>query len=116
MTGKTPVALLVFGMCTVAHFRVRSETGARLSLLVLAVATAAIALVAFLLDLLVNDPVSVAAMLVIVVLAAILDLGWKRVRDRGGAPSAPASTIAPRAAQEDGDPSAPGEGGPAPSR
>ena len=35
------VALLVFGMCTVAHFRVRSETGARLSLLILAVTTAA---------------------------------------------------------------------------
>ena len=38
------VALLVFGMCTVAHFRVRAETGARLSLLILAVTTAAIAL------------------------------------------------------------------------
>ena len=67
------VALLVFGMCTVAHFRVRSETGARLSLLILAVTTAGIALVAFLLDLIVNDPVSVAAMLVIVILAVILD-------------------------------------------
>jgi hypothetical protein len=33
-----------------------------------------IALLAFLLDLIVNDPVSVAAMLVIVILAVILDL------------------------------------------
>jgi Ca2+/Na+ antiporter len=73
------VALLVFGMCTVAHFRVRSETGARLSLLILAVTTAGIALIAFLLDLIVNDPVSVAAMLVIVILAVILDFAWKRV-------------------------------------
>jgi uncharacterized membrane protein YwzB len=61
-------------MCTVAHFRGRFETGARLSLLILAVTTAGIALVAFLLDLIVNDPVSVAAMLVIVILAVILDL------------------------------------------
>jgi hypothetical protein len=44
------------------------------SLLILAVTTAGIALLAFLLDLIVNDPVSVAAMLVIVILAVILDL------------------------------------------
>ena len=82
-------------MCTVAHFRVRAETGARLSLLILAVATAAIALAAFLLDLIVNDPVSVAAMLVIVVLAVILDLSWKRIRARRGHESDPAHTVAP---------------------
>jgi amino acid transporter len=35
---------------------VRAETGARLSLLILAVATAGIALAAFLLDLIVNEP------------------------------------------------------------
>ena len=67
-------------MCTVAHFRVRIETGARLSLLVLAGATAAIALAAFLLDLVVNDPPSVLAMLVIVVLAIVMDLSWKHAR------------------------------------
>jgi hypothetical protein len=68
--------------CTVAHFRVRSETGARLSLLILAVTTAGIALVALLLDPIVDDPVSVLAMLVIVILAIILDVTWKRVRAR----------------------------------
>ena len=104
------VALLVFGMCTVAHFRVRSETGARLSLLILAVTTAGIALVAFLLDLIVNDPVSVAAMLVIVILAVILDFSWKRLRTRRELASNPARTIT-----EDGggDTSPSGTSGPA---
>jgi L-asparagine transporter-like permease len=101
------VALLIFGMCTVAHFRVRAETGARLSLLILAVTTAGIALVAFLLDLIVNDPVSVAAMLVIVILAVILDFSWKRVRARRAQVSDPRRRVAPPAAKEGGgDPSA----------
>ena len=109
------VALLVFGMCTVAHFRVRSETGARLSLLILAVTTAGIALVAFLLDLIVNDPVSVAAMLVIVILAVILDFGWKRVRARRTPAADPAHGIAPTPVDETGgDPSPTEHGGSAP--
>lgn len=100
------VALLIFGMCTVAHLRVRSETGARLSLLILALATAAIALAAFLLDLIVNDPVSVAAMLVIVVLAVILDVSWKRVRARRAQVSDPTHGVAhPPAERGGGDPS-----------
>jgi hypothetical protein len=54
--------------------RSRARTVSQVSLLILAVTTAGIALLAFLLDLIVNDPVSVAAMLVIVILAVILDL------------------------------------------
>jgi hypothetical protein len=86
----------------------------RAVLLVLAVASAAIVLVAFLLDLIVNDPVSVAAMLVIVVLAVVLDLVW-RVRDRRGPASAPTNTIPPRTTEEGGDTSAAGYQGPVPS-
>jgi amino acid transporter len=108
------VALLIFGMCTVAHFRVRSETGARLSLLILAVTTAGIALAAFLLDLIINDRASVAAMLVIVLLAVILDLAWKRARAQRAHVSGPAPTVAPSAVEETGsDPSHPEQGGPA---
>jgi amino acid transporter len=107
------VALLVFGMCTVAHFPVRSETGARLSLLILAVTTAAIALLAFLLDLIVNDPVSVLAMLVIIILAVILDLAWKRARARRNPALTPGSGVASPAAEEGGsDPSPTEQGGP----
>jgi amino acid transporter len=108
------VALLVFGMCTVAHFRVRSETGARLSLLILAVTTAAIALIAFLIDLIINDPVSVVAMLVIVALAVILDFWWKRARGRRDQTSNPMTASAPPVADAgSGDQSTPEPGGPA---
>jgi hypothetical protein len=86
----------------------------RAVLLVLAVASAAIVLVAFLLDLIVNDPVSVAAMLVIVVLAVVLDLVW-RARDGRGPASAPTNTIPPRTTEEGGDTSAAGHQGPVPS-
>ena len=91
--------------------RSRRPTRGELFLLVLAVASAAIALVAFLLDLIVNDPVSVAAMLVTVVLAVVLDLVW-RVRDRRGPTSAPTNTIPPRTTEEGGDTSAAGYQGP----
>jgi hypothetical protein len=86
----------------------------RRAVLLVAVASAAIALVAFLLDLIVNDPVPVAAMLVIVVLAVVLDLVW-RVRDRRGPASAPTNTIPPRTTEEGGDTSAAGYQGPVPS-
>ena len=74
------VALLVFMMATAAHLRVRSETGASLTLLILAVLTCGIALVAFLISTIINDPGSVIAMLVIVLIGVIADLSWKRVR------------------------------------
>ena len=74
------VALAVFGLVTVAHLRVRSETGASLTLLILAVLTCGIALVAFLISTIINDPGSVIAMLVIVLIGVIADLTWKRVR------------------------------------
>ncbi|MEV4604135.1 APC family permease [Amycolatopsis sp. NPDC049253] len=74
------VALLVFMMATVAHFRVRANTGASLTLLILAVLTCGIALLAFLISTVVNDPASVVAMLVIIILSVIMDLSWKRVR------------------------------------
>jgi hypothetical protein len=86
----------------------------RRAVLLVAVASAAIALVAFLLDLIVNDPVPVAAMLVIVVLAVVLDLVW-RVRDRRGPTSAPTNTIPPRTTEEGGATSAAGYQGPVPS-
>jgi amino acid transporter len=109
------VALLVFGMCTVAHFRVRAETGARLSLLILAVTTAGIALIAFLLDLIINDPISVAAMLVIVILAVILDFAWKHVRGPRAPATDPAHDIAASVDETGGEPSPTEHGGPAAS-
>jgi L-asparagine transporter-like permease len=72
-------ALLVFMLVTVAHFRVRSDTGARVWILVLALATAGIAFVTFVLTTLVTEPGTVAALVVILLLSVALDFGWKRV-------------------------------------
>ncbi|MET7990875.1 APC family permease [Amycolatopsis sp. NPDC005232] len=100
------VALLVFMMATVAHFRVRANTGASLTLLILAVLTCGIALVAFLISTVVNDPGSAVAMLVIIVLGVIMDLSWKRVRANRDA-VAPPTTAPPDREPGEAPPSEP---------
>jgi amino acid transporter len=75
------VALAVFGLVTVAHFRVRKVTGANIGVLVLALATIAIALLAFVFTELIHDPASMIALLVIVLLSVGLDIAWTRARD-----------------------------------
>ncbi len=77
--GST-VALTIFGLVTAGHLRVRSETGARLSILVLALATTGITLVTFIFTTLVQEPVSILTLLAIVLISLGLDLGWTRVR------------------------------------
>jgi amino acid transporter len=77
-------ALLVFLLATLAHFRVRSETGARLSLLLLAVATTGIAFLAFVVTTLDTEPASVWTLLAIILLSVALDFWWKR--QAGAAP------------------------------
>jgi hypothetical protein len=74
------VALLIFGLITAGHFRIYRDTGARLSLLFIAMATIVIVLVAFVLDTLVREPPAMLALAVIVVLAIIFDLVWSRLR------------------------------------
>ena len=74
------VALLIFGLITTGHFRIYRDTGARLSLLVVAMATIAIVLVASVLETLVREPAAMVALAAIVVLAIIFDLVWSRLR------------------------------------
>ncbi len=76
------VALAVFGLVTVAHFRVREVTGANVGVLVLALATIAIALLAFVFTELIYEPASMLALLVILLLSVGLDVAWTRSRDR----------------------------------
>jgi hypothetical protein len=56
-------------------------------LLVVAIATAVVVLVAFALTTLVSEPATVVAIVVIVALSVLLDLAWKH-SPRHGAPSA----------------------------
>jgi hypothetical protein len=74
-------ALLVFMLATVAHLRVRSDTGARLELLVLAILTSSVAFLAFLVTTLDTEPASVLTLLIILLLSVALEFWWKRVRE-----------------------------------
>jgi amino acid transporter len=82
------VALSVFGLVTLAHFRVRKVTGANVGVLALALTTIAIALLSFVLNELIYEPASMVALLVILLLSVALDVAWTRSRDassHGGA-------------------------------
>ncbi len=79
------VALLIFVLVTVAHLRVRGETGASTFVLVLAIAAAGLVLVTFVVTDLIHEPASMAALLAILALGVALDLGWKRAAARHGA-------------------------------
>jgi L-asparagine transporter-like permease len=75
------VALLVFMLVTAAHFRVRSQTSARLGLLVAAIATTAVAFLTFVFTTLVNEPASAVTLAVILLASIALDHRWRSVRD-----------------------------------
>ena len=74
------VALVVFTLVTFGHLRIRHETGARTWLLLLANLTTVVVLVAFALTTLVEEPGTAVALVAILLLGIVLDLGWKRRR------------------------------------
>ena len=71
---------LIFILITVAHLRVRRETGASVVILVLAFTAAAVVLVSFVFSSLIHEPASIATLLAILVLSIGLDYGWKAGR------------------------------------
>src|SRR5215467_2485674 len=75
------VALVIFTLITVAHLRIRDETGANVLILVTAIAAAAVVLVTFVFTTLIHEPASIITLIGILVLGIALDFGWKRVRD-----------------------------------
>ena len=78
---------MVFALVTGGHLRIRSDTGARTWLLLLAeVATVAV-LVNFVVTTLVHEPGSMIAIAVVLVVSIGLDVAWKRVRNQPPAPS-----------------------------
>jgi amino acid transporter len=74
------VALVVFTLVTAGHLRVRAETGARASVLVLAIVATVVVLVTFAFTTLVDEPATAVALIVILLLSVTLDVGWKRKR------------------------------------
>jgi amino acid transporter len=86
------VALIIFSLVTLAHLRIRSETGAKLVPLVLGLLTTTVTLLVFATTTLVNEPAATTALAVIILLSIGLDLWWKRTRGapRPGPESVPA--------------------------
>jgi len=72
------VALLIFTLITVAHLRVRAQTGANVVILATAIIAAGAVLLTFVFTTLIHEPASIATLLVILLLSAALDVGWKR--------------------------------------
>ena len=72
------VALAIFCLVTIGHLRIRGDTGARLSILILALATASIALLTFVFTTLIQEPASIVTLVVILVISIALDLAFSR--------------------------------------
>jgi amino acid transporter len=80
------VALVIFTMITAAHLRIRSETGANLPMLVLAIVAAGAVFVTFVFTTLIHEPASIVTLVAIVALSIGLDYGWKRSRPSSPVP------------------------------
>jgi amino acid transporter len=80
------VALAIFFLATLSHLRVRGETGARLSILLLALATTGVTFVTFFFTELIYEPATLVVLVGILVVSVVLDLWWSRAR-RGSEPT-----------------------------
>jgi uncharacterized membrane protein YfcA len=87
------VALAVFFLVTVAHAKLRRETGAKLWLLGLAALTTVVALISFAIKTYQDEPETFVAMVGIFILAIAIDLIWKRVR--GDVPAVSDTEVSP---------------------
>ncbi len=76
------IALCVFTLITAAHLRVRGETGAHASILILGIVSTVTVLVTFALTTLVDEPATAVTLVAILVMSIVIDLVWKRTRDR----------------------------------
>jgi hypothetical protein len=59
---------------------VRADTGARQSILVLALATTGVTLLTFIFTTLIQEPASMVTLLAILLVSIGLDVGWARLR------------------------------------
>lgn len=71
------VALLVFSAVSLAHLRIRHETGGNIVVLVIGLLATLGTFVIFSTTTLVNEPTTAFALLGILVLAVVIDFGWK---------------------------------------
>ena len=93
------IALVVFALVTLGHFRLRTETGAKMWMLVLATVTTIAVFVTFVFTTLVNEPKTMITMGVILLVSLALDLAW-RLRTSKPTPPPVASDAAATATPE----------------
>lgn len=84
------VALLIFTLVTIAHLRVRHDTGARIGVLLLALVTTATTFAVFVSTTLKDEPATMTAFVGIIGLAIVLDLAWKWIAHRRAGHGTPA--------------------------
>ena len=81
------VALVIFAIVTLGHLRIFQVTGARRSVLIVALAAVAVTLATFTVTTLIHEPASMITLVGILVLSIVLDVGWssrRRPIDRTG--------------------------------
>ena len=86
------VALLVFSAVSVAHLRVRRETGASLIMIIIGLVATLGTFVIFCTTTLVNEPTTAITLVAIIALAIVIDLVWKGAAAR----RAPHDVASPR--------------------
>ena len=77
------VALLVFSAVSIGHLRIRHETGGNIVVLLVGLIATLGTFVIFSTTTLVNEPKTAFALLGILVLAVVIDFGWKGAARRG---------------------------------
>jgi amino acid transporter len=88
-------SLLIFFLVGASGYRLRSETGAKGLIVLVAMAATAVVLVFFSIDTLRNAPQTFTAIVAIALLSVVLDIVWKRARGKSDTHSdAPASPSA----------------------
>ena len=80
------VALVIFAVVTLGHLRILDVTGARRSIVLLALAAVTITLATFIVTTLIHEPASMVTLVAILVLSIVLDVGWSSRRDRSIGP------------------------------
>ena len=87
------VALLIFSLVTLAHLRIRGQTGARLVPLIVALLATTVTLAIFAATTLAEEPAATAALVATILVSIGLDLGWKHLRhSRGPGTEVPSGT------------------------
>jgi amino acid transporter len=87
-------SLIIFLLVGIAAYRRRADTGSHAAIVLTAIAATAVVLVFFAVDTIRNAPETFTAIVAIAALAVVLDLVWKRARNRDSTASPDLGTAA----------------------